>query len=40
LNDEELYPELFVYFVQHAPAQVLDNEHGNVNFGIAMEHRA
>jgi len=35
LYDEESRPELFAYFVQGGPGQILDNNHGNVFFGVA-----
>ena len=35
LYDEEARPELFAYFVQGGPGQVLDNSHGNVFLGVA-----
>jgi len=33
--NEEARPELFAYFVQGGPSQVLDNTHGNVFLGVA-----
>ena len=33
--NEEARPELFAYFVQGGPGQVLDNTHGNIYFGVA-----
>jgi hypothetical protein len=35
LYNEGKRPELFAYFVQGGPGQVLDNAHGNVYFGVA-----
>jgi hypothetical protein len=35
LYNEDKRPELFAYFVQGVPGQVLDNAHGNVYFGVA-----
>jgi hypothetical protein len=35
LYDEDLRPDLFAYFVEGAPAQILDNGNGNVDYGIA-----
>ena len=35
LYDEESRPELFAYFVQGGPSQILDTNHGNVFFGVA-----
>jgi ABC-type metal ion transport system substrate-binding protein len=37
LNDAESYQELDANFFQHAPAQVLDIEHGNVTLELQME---
>jgi hypothetical protein len=34
LYNEDERPELFAYFVQGGPGQVLDNPHGNVYFGV------
>ena len=33
LYNENLRPELFAYFVEGAPGQILDNENANVNYG-------
>jgi hypothetical protein len=33
--NEDKRPELFAYFVQGGPGQVLNNAHGNVYFGVA-----
>ena len=33
--DESTYPQLFGYFVYDAPAQLLSNSSGNVDFGAA-----
>jgi len=33
LYNENIRPELFAYFVEGAPGQILDNENANVNFG-------
>ena len=33
--DESIYPQLFSYFVYDAPAQLLSNSSGNVDFGAA-----
>jgi hypothetical protein len=35
IYDEDANPELFAYFVVGAPAQILDNNNGNVGLGIA-----
>ena len=35
LYNEQLYPELFGYFVEGARAQILDNGNGNVCYGVA-----
>ncbi len=35
LYDEEERPELYAYFVEGGPGQILDNAHGNVYFGVA-----
>jgi len=35
LYDDESRPELFAYFIQGGPSQILDNKHGNVFFGVA-----
>jgi hypothetical protein len=32
---EDTHPDLFGYFVQGAPAQILDNGNGNVSYGVA-----
>jgi hypothetical protein len=34
LYNEDKRPELFAYFVQGGPGQVLDNAYGNVYFGV------
>jgi len=34
LYDEESRPKRFAYFVQGGPGQILDNNHGNVFFGV------
>ncbi len=33
--NEDKRPELFAYFVQGGPGQVLNNAHGNIYFGVA-----
>ena len=35
LYNEEMYPQLFGYYVQGAPGMILDNCSGNVKYGIA-----
>jgi hypothetical protein len=35
LYNEDKRPELFAYFVQGGPGQVLDNAHGKIYFGVA-----
>lgn len=35
IYDEDVNPELFAYFVVGAPANILDNNNGNVGWGVA-----
>jgi hypothetical protein len=36
LYDEEDRPELYAYFVEGGPGQILDNAHGNVLFALQI----